>query len=389
MDNRPTPTHSCHMGNPQTSPAEPTAHRAAASDARTHLGAALAGEFSAGGGYLNTASQGLLPARSARVLGTVVTEMSSGDLDMVRCFERIDDARASFASLVGVAPERVAAGTSVAVHVGLVAASLPPGAQVLTARGDFASVVTPFAVREDLVVRSVPLEELAEAITDETDLVAVSAVQSADGRIADLAALAEAARAHDALTLVDATQAAGWLPLDLGRFDYAVCGAYKWLLCPRGTSFLVVSHDRGPLRPLHGGWVAAELPWDMCYGPVPRFAAGARRFEEPVPFLPYLAAAESLRLMAEVGVTAVGAHNRALADRFRAGAADLGLPAVPGDSAIVSLPGVGEEGAKRAAAAGVRVSVRAGDLRAAFHLYNTEAEVDLLLEALAGTGSAG
>ena len=375
------------MGSPQTSPADPSANLPAASrdpsHARTPLGQALASEFSASDGYLNTASQGLLPARAARVLGTAVTEMSGGDLDMVHCFERIDDARATFAALVGVAPERVAAGTSVAVHVGLVAAALPPGAQVLTVEGDFASVVTPFSVREDLTVRSVPLVELTEAITEETDLVAVSAVQSADGRIADLAALAEAARAHDALTLVDATQAAGWLSLDLGRFDYAVCGAYKWLLCPRGTSFLVVSHDRGPLRPVHASWVAAERPWEMCYGPVPRFAAGARRFEEPVPFLPYLAAAESLRLVAEVGVAAVGAHNSALAGRFREGAAELGLPVVPGDSAIVSLPGVGEEGARRAAKAGLGVSVRAGDLRAAFHLYNTEAEVDRLLAALA------
>ncbi|MBB1242102.1 aminotransferase class V-fold PLP-dependent enzyme [Streptomyces durbertensis] len=346
-------------------------------------------EFECRTAYLNTATHGLLPARAARALTRAVGEMTDGRLDMNRWFERIEAARSSFARIAGVPAGRVATGTSVAVHVGLVAGSLPAGATVLVAENEFASVVNPFVTRGDLRLRTVPLERLPEAVDAGTDLVAVSAVQSLDGRVADLDGLAAAARDHGCRTLVDATQSAGWLPLDHGAFDYTVCGAYKWLMCPRGVSFLTVPEDGGGLRALHAGWASGEQPWESTYGPVREPARSARRFDEPAPFLPYLAAAESLALVEEAGPAAIGAHDRALADRFRAGLASLGLSPVPAEGAIVSLPGAGEAGAKLAARAGAEVSVRAGNLRAAFHLYNTADEVDRLLEALSALPSDG
>jgi hypothetical protein len=98
----------------------------------------------------------------------------------------------------------------------------------------------------------------------------------------------------------------------------------------------------------------------------------------------YAGLRRSLELVEEIGVEAIGAHDLSLADRFRAGLATLGhepLPA-PG-SAIVSVPGLGHR-QPGLAAAGIQVSDRAGNLRAAFHLYNTAADVDRLLEVLAG-----
>ena len=73
------------------------------------------------------------------------------------------------------------------------AASLSPRSVVLAAQEDFTSVLFPF-LRADLDVRLVPLDRLIEAITDEVDLVAVPAVQSADGRLIDLAALSSLRR---------------------------------------------------------------------------------------------------------------------------------------------------------------------------------------------------
>ncbi len=77
------------------------------------------------------------------------------------------------------------------------------------------------------------------------------------------------------------------------------------------------------------------------------------------------------------------AHATALAARFREGLASIGHEAVPGTSAIVAVPGLGGR-EPDLAAAGVVVSARAGNLRAAFHLYNTEADVDRALDVLAG-----
>nr|BFD85552.1 aminotransferase class V-fold PLP-dependent enzyme [Streptomyces sp. Xyl84] len=339
-------------------------------------------EFAPKNTYLNTASLGLLPARTVTALRTAVEAAAAGrPTDM---FADVEAARASFARLTGVPDRRVAAGASVAVYSGLIAASLPEGAEVLTAEGDFSSVVNPFHLRGDLKVRTVPLEGLAEAVRPGTALVAVSAAQSADGRIADLSALRAAAREHGARTYVDASQAAGWLDLDADAHDYVAAVAFKWLLCPRGVAFLVVPGDLGGLHPLFAGWVAGERPWDSCYGPVGELAHSARRFDESPALFSYAGGRRSLELVEELGVAAVRAHDLALADRFRAGLRRLGHEPVPAPaSPIVSVPGLGDRQGELSAA-GIELSARAGNLRAAFHLYNTEADVDRLLDVLAG-----
>ncbi|MTE18489.1 aminotransferase class V-fold PLP-dependent enzyme [Streptomyces sp. TRM43335] len=338
-------------------------------------------EFASKTTYLDTASHGLLPARTVEVLHRVIRETAEGRGSMPDWLAAVERARARYARIVRVSPDRVALGTAVAPQVSLVAGALPSGAEVLGADGDFSSLLNPFAMRADLKLRTVPLEELAGAVRPGTALVAVSAVQSADGRIADLDAIAGAARDHGARTLVDTTQAVGWLPLDAGAFDHTVCGGYKWLLNPRGVSFLTVPEDGGGLVPLQAGWIAGERPWESCYGTVDELARSARRFDTAPAFLPCLGAERSLSLLEEVGPEAIGVHNRALAERFRVGAAEAGHRPVPGDSAIVAVPGLGEA-AERLTEAGVRASVRAGNLRVAFHLYNTAADVDRLLAVL-------
>ncbi|MEV6023344.1 aminotransferase class V-fold PLP-dependent enzyme [Streptomyces sp. NPDC052036] len=339
-------------------------------------------EFAPKNTYLNTASTGLLPARTVAAMHTAVESAAAGQpTDM---FADVEAARASFARLAGVTAGRVAAGASVAVYTGLIAASLPEGAEVLTAEGDFSSVVNPFHVRRDLKVRSVPLEQIAEAVRPGTALVAVSAAQSADGRIADLSAIRAAAQEHGARTYLDASQAAGWLDLDAGAYDYVAAVAFKWLLCPRGVAFLIVPEDLGGLSPLFAGWVAGERPWDSCYGPVDELAHSARRFDESPALFSYAGARRSLELLEELGVDTVRAHDLALAERFRTGLTSLGHEPLPAPaSPIVSVPGLGARQGELSGS-GIEVSDRAGNLRAAFHLYNTPEDVDRLLAALAG-----
>lgn len=244
-------------------------------------------------------------------------------------------------------------------------------------------MVSPFALRGDLRMRYAPLDGLAAAVRPSTSLVAFSAVQSADGRVADLAAVRAAAAAHGARTLLDGTQAAGWFPLEAGAYDYTVTGGFKFLLCPRGTSFLTVTEEaQDTLPPLFAGWVSAGAPWTSNYGPLERLAPTARGFDEPPAFLSYHGAEHSLDLLAEVGADALYAHATGLAARLRAGLAKLGHATVPGESAIVSVPGL-ESRQPDLVEAGVAVSAPAGNLRISCHLYNTEADVDRVLEVLA------
>ncbi len=338
-------------------------------------------EFTPKHTFLNTASNGLLPARTVSAMQQAVRMRAEGT-PLGPLYEDVEAARASFARLAGVPATRVATGASVAEYGGLIAASLPAGAEVLTAEGDFSSLVNPFHVRGDLKVRAVPLERLAESVRPGTALVAVSTAQSADGRLADLPAVREAARRHGARTYADASQSAGWLPLDGDADDFVAAVGFKWLLGPHGGAFFVVPSDFGGLTPLLAGWVAGEIPWESCYGPVEEPARSARRFDISPSLFSYAGLRASLELIEEIGVDAVHAHDTALADRFRAGLAELGHTPVdaPG-SAIVSVPGLGHRQGELSRA-GIEVSDRAGNLRAAFHLYNTAADVDRLLDAL-------
>ncbi|MBV2355138.1 aminotransferase class V-fold PLP-dependent enzyme [Streptomyces sp. J2-1] len=338
-------------------------------------------EFTPRGGYLNTASNALLPARTVTALNEAALLRAEGR-PLTPLYEDVEAARAAYARLVGVSADRVAIGPSVAAQTAVIAASLPAGAEVLTAEGDFASVLNAFHARGDLKVRAVPLDRIAESVRPDTALVAVSAVQSADGRLADVAALRDAARAHGARTYVDLSQAAGWLPVDADAFDYTASVTFKWTLGPHGAAFSTVPEDFGGLTPLLAGWVAGERPWESCYGPVTELARSARRFDLTHALFTLAGLRRSLELLEELGAARVHAHDLALADRFRAGLARRGHTPVPAPgSAIVSVPGLGRR-QPALSEAGIEVSDRAGNLRASFHVYNTPADVDRLLDAL-------
>lgn len=345
----------------------------------TSLAAAQA-QFDPDQVWLNTATYGLPPSSAFDAFEAAAREWRHGRTGFDGWDRSVGAARAAFARLVGVGAGDVAIGGGVSPFAGLVASALPAGARVLAAEGDFTSVLFPFLAQERRGVRVelVPPARLAEAIVPGHALVAFSAVQSADGRIADLAGIADAAAQHGVRTFVDATQAAGWLPLDLAPFDFTATAAYKWLLSPRGTAFFTLRPERrAELVPHAAGWYAGEEVADSYYGAPLRLAADARRFDTSPAWLNWVGAAAALALIEDVGVDAIHAHDVALAGRLRAG---LGL--APGDSAIVSVGGLPGDAAARLEAAGVMAAGRGGALRMSCHLYTTDDDVDRALAAL-------
>ncbi|SCK50514.1 Selenocysteine lyase/Cysteine desulfurase [Streptomyces sp. WMMB 714] len=331
--------------------------------------------------YLDTASLGLPPRRSLEALNAALEDWRTGRAAPPAYDAPLAASRASYARLVGVDPSWVTVGSQVSAFTGLIAANLPDGSQVLTAEGEFTSVVFPFhaQARRGVEVREVPLERLAEEVTSRTALVAVAAVQSADGRVADLDALTSACEATGTRVLLDVTQAVGWLPVDASRFAYTTCGGYKWLLGARGTAYSTVQPALADGIIPHGAcWYAGGERWDSLYGGPLRLASDARRFDLSPVWHAWVGQEPALELIEGIGTQALHEHNLGLANRFRT---SVGLPA--GDSAIVSVA-VDDSTHGLLKRAGVVGSVRAGRLRLAFHLYNTEADADRAAEVLDG-----
>ncbi|MER5264722.1 aminotransferase class V-fold PLP-dependent enzyme [Actinosynnema sp. NPDC002837] len=321
-------------------------------------------------GYLNTASIGVPPTPAATAVADAVRRWSAGADGPGAVDEHVTTAREAFGRLVGVPSDRVAAGASGSQLVSLVAAGLPADASVLVARGEFTSLTFPFAAR-GLRVTEVELDEIV-AHAGAHDLVAVSVVQSADGRVVDLDGL----RATGVPVLLDASQAIGWLPLDLGWADWVVAVGYKFLMAPRGCAWLACSPSALERTvPVAANWYAGDDPWSTVYGLPLRLAPDARRLDLSPVLLSQFGAAVSLPHLASLDLGAVRDHNVGLADALLTG---LDLP--PRGTAIVSLDL--PDAADRLAAAGVRSSIRAGRVRLAFHLYNTAEDVDQVLTAL-------
>jgi selenocysteine lyase/cysteine desulfurase len=330
------------------------------------------------GVYCNTASYGLPPRPAWDALQSALADWHAGRTsweDWGLCTER---AREAFARLIGVDVGRVAVGATVSELVGSAITALPDRARVVVPDIEFTSTLFPLLVQRRLDVRLVAPAQLAEAVAEGADAVAFSAVQMSTGEVADIDAIAHAAAETGALTLCDATQAVGWLPLDGRAFDAVVCGAYKWLMAPRGTAFLAVS-DRLLERavPHSAGWYAGEDVHASYFGPPLRLASSARRLDLSPAWFSWVGTQPALELIEEIGVDAIHTHDLALANRFRAG---IGLE--PGDSAIVcaDLPGA----ADRLKQAGIISAERGGLLRTSWHVYNDERDVDRVLDLVGG-----
>lgn len=350
-------------------------------DTRTVLSPALQrarASFLPSRGFLGVASIGIATRETVAAQKEDLDLWGSARRDPTDYDSVVERTRNSYARLVGISPDRVAAGSQTSVITSLVAAGVPEGAEVLSVHGDFSSIVFPLLQRPGIRVRTVSLSELAAAISDDTWLVVFSHIQSSTGVVADLPAIIAAARAHDAYTFCDTTQSAGVHPVDASLLDATVCHSYKWLCAPRGVAFLTLSERfQAQLRPIQAGWYAGEQVWQSCYGPNMRLASDARAFDVSPAWPAWVGAEPAIRMFSELDIDELWQYASGLGDALCDG---LGIP--PQHQAIVTWADPDSSDLSKLIAAGIVASGRAGRLRAAFHLWNDEEDVAAVIAAL-------
>jgi selenocysteine lyase/cysteine desulfurase len=349
--------------------------------------AGIRSQFRPGEGitYLDTATYGLPPLATVQALEAAIRAWQAGTGDWIRDWdEPTDQAPRDFASLIGAPADTIATIPAASVGTGLVAGILGEGDEVVVPADEFTSTLFPLLVAKErgADIREVAFDAVAGSIGPSTRMVAVSLVQMQTGRVADIAAIVDAAERHDARLLVDATQGIPFVPLDgvIDRIDYLVCSGYKHLLSPRGTAYLYVRRDRwDELEPRNANWRSADQPYARYFGGPLTLAPDARRFDVSRAWFPWVGATASLRLLAEWQVAGAFDAVRSLAEGL---AERLGVPWY--GSSLVCAPLADGEAARTAlAAAGIRASVRGTAIRFAVHVYTTDSDLDRAAEAIA------
>ena len=255
--------------------------------------------------YLDTATYGLPPEPTRRVLADALDAWSAGTASWQDDWDKVGEgARGAFARIVGVDAARVALISSTSTGVGVIAADLSTDDSVVVPADDFTSILFPLLVARDrgVAVREVAFERLVDAITPGTTLVATSLVQMQTGRTAPIAAIVERAREVGARVLLDGSQGLPLVPLGdlVDEIDYIVACGYKHFLSPRGVAFMVLRPDRiGLIPPILANWRSADRPYDRFFGGPLTLAPDAAMYDVSLAWFPWLGAATSLGLLAE------------------------------------------------------------------------------------------
>lgn len=292
--------------------------------------------------------------------------------------------RDAYARVLSCAAEDVALTTSTSEGLGVVLAGLELGAgdEIVTSDSEHPGLIGPLiaARRRGVRVTAVPLQEIPDAVTARTTLVACSHVSWVTGEVAP-AALAEL----DVPVVLDGAQGAGAIPVDvrvLGCAAYAASGQ-KWLCGADGTGMLYVEPAFGErLRVPAPSWVSFQ---DTTRGFGSLLHDGARRFDTPS--LSREACAFSLvstRLLQSVD----GLHTQAaaLAAALATELAERGRTVVPrGETTLVSWEEPDPPATReRMAEAGVVIRDLPGTglVRASVGAWNDDSDLERLLSAL-------
>lgn len=389
--------------------------------------------------YFNTAAQALLPGPVAQRIHELNTTLIAGGITTYPdTMEAIERTRAAVARLIGSTPDTVAFTDNTAGGIARIAESFPwqPGDQVLLADVEFPANVYPWAAQQRHGVElqfvpvddgRLPVEAYLQRIGPRTRLIAVSLVQFAGGYRIDLEPLARACREKGIFLFLDAIQGLGAIPFDIRNTPVGAlaCEARKWLCGPLGCGFLHVDPEWAPR--LQGSTVGPRSmkdPDDMLqyrtfaggtHGPAspqspdpsaaasptpppaaaldyaPHVSPDARRFEAGYPNVAGIAGlGAALELAETLGTDAIHRHIAALVQRF--------VTRLEAEQFVIHGPQRAEERAGIVAfdypgdpwalfhdlhKEGISLSVRDGRLRVSPHFYNTEVEVDGVVERIA------
>lgn len=357
--------------------------------------------------FLDHAAVAPVSGRAAAAMRRYLDEATSHGYARGGLFPESKHVRLSAAKLLNCHPEEIAFTKNTSEGISFVANGLQfsHGDNIVTAAAEFPANVYPWMNLRDAGVRlkvvpedkgRIPLDRLIELIDDRTRLVAISSVQFASGFRTDMAALGQACQERGVLFCVDAIQSLGCVPIDVRamKIDFLSADGHKWLLGPEGAGIFFCRHELlGLLRPSTVGWLTVKDSMSFCDYKLD-FRDDARRFDSGSYNLVGLwGLGASIDWLLEIGLDNVWQRVQMLTDRLATGVQAKGYRIAssrePSEaSGIVAF--VSDQHDHTRIVNHLRqeyrtvIAAREGRLRASPHFYNTEEEIDQLIEHLPG-----
>jgi selenocysteine lyase/cysteine desulfurase len=353
--------------------------------------------------FLNHAAQSPLPKPVADAVRKYADDFSKFGTSS---FTPDDDGKKEFAKLIGAKPGEIALveNTSMGLNIAANVLHYPAGSKIVTTDLEYPSVVYPW-LRRSLGVKvhyvkningKVLLDDMEKAIDDKTVAVAISHVEYVNGFRHNLRVLSEIVHEHGAYLIVDAIQSVGTMPIDARRddVDFLMAAGYKWLLSPPGAAYLCVRDDLiEKFEPPFVGWASVKQEvfdtidfWDIWNLNLSKTAS---RFEVGSPsVMSFVGAAEAMKMLLHFGTENIKRRIMKLTDHLIDAVKDIGLKLQTPEekscrSGIVNFRiDKPQKVIERLGKKGIVVSARCHGIRVAPHFYNTEKEIDKLMEEI-------
>lgn len=361
--------------------------------------------------YLNSASYSPLPLRTLEA-GRAAVGRKGRPWTLDANFPRTQQerARAAAARLIGADPADIALTPSISYGVATAAklVTIPRGSRVIVLENDHSSPVLEWHARAE--AQGFTVETVRQpgdgdwtaavlAVIERTGappvgLASISSVHWSDCGMIDVDKVAAALKQQGALFLIDATQSAGVLPLDVGALDpdFVLFPTYKWLVGPYGRAFLYVAkrHQNGiPLEQTAGARRNVRAENDVYFTDI-RYVDDARRFDmgERDHFISLEMAAIGIEMVADWGDQAIAERLEMLTGGIEARVRGLGISVLdsrvraPHILCLGFREGMPDGLIEGLAADGVYVAARLGRLRVSPHVFNDETDTERFIAAL-------
>src|SRR5215472_11921948 len=359
--------------------------------------------------FMAHAAVTVLPGPVAEAMSALIQRCSEDFRDFSETLALIQRTRESAARLINASPDEIALLGPTSLGLSLVANGVAwaPGDEVVCYLDDYPANVYPWINLRDKGVQirfvepaqvgELTVEALQRVLTPKTKLVALASCSFLSGFRIDIPAIGQLLRERGILFCLDAIQTLGAFPTTVEYVDFLSADAHKWLLGPLAIGVVYVRKELFEIcRPtLLGAW-NLKAPNFIAENQI-EFVEGAQRYEPGVLNLPGVAGMKAaIDFLLEIGIDKIAQRILSIRSRLTSGLTELGF-ALLGEtnspthqSGIITVAHPGRDISsehKRLLENGIVCSPRQDRqgnqyLRFSPHFYNTEDEIDRVLEVL-------